>query len=125
MVVFSHVPSPTASWTAIGTEYTCDLGLLPSTAITAEVHLVSKERPTDEVDVLGVDTHGDVEDRPRMAWTAPKTLRVTVPNLADLTVLTRRVGDISIDLRFDPDDPAARAAWLKQWKSETDPLERP
>ena len=38
-----------------------------------------------------------------------------------LNVLTRQAEGIHVDIHFDPDDAAARAAWLKQAGRSPDP----
>ncbi len=85
-----------------------------STNIGAGVELVSRDRPSDSIDLLEVETQGDNNQRPRIAWSALNALRVTVPNLSHLKVLTRHADGVEVDIQFDSDDPAARAAWLKQ-----------
>jgi len=116
--VLARLPSPTGAWTAILSENTAE-GLL-STAFSADVELISRERPYRSIAVLGVDTHGRDNLRPGIAWSAPDVLRVTVPNLSVLRLLNRHADGVQVDIQFDPDDPAARAAWLKQMGLPTD-----
>ena len=123
LVTLDRLPSPTGLWTAIPHESTCDVGLLAMTDIVAGVSLASKEFPLREVDLLGVDTGGHDDERPRLAWSAPNVLQVTVPNLSFLKVLTKHVDGIVVDLRFDPDDPAARRSWRKKNRWEPEPLD--
>ena len=40
-----------------------------------------------------------------------------------LKVLTRQAEGVRVDLRYDPDDPPKRAAWLKEGGMEADPPE--
>ena len=108
--VITRVVSPDGAWEAVVDEATCEVGL-GGADITAGVQLVSTRDPTKVGDVLGVDTGGHTEERPRILWTAPNTLQVVVPNLSSPNVLTREFAGVRIDLRFDPDDSAARAAW--------------
>ena len=114
--VLISLPSPTGAWTARVIEDTVEGPL--STNMGDEVELVSKARPNDSTDLLGVETQGDNDFRPRIAWSAPYVLRVTVPNTSRLKVLARHADGVQVDVHFDPDDPAARAtaraAWLKQ-----------
>jgi hypothetical protein len=113
-VVIARSPSPDASWLASVVEYTCDVGTF-STIIVAEVHLSDTRIPTaPDVDILGVETGGAGHNRPMARWAAPDVLRVTMPLKSILKVLTTRVDGVRIDLHFDPDDPAARAAWLRE-----------
>jgi hypothetical protein len=104
--------SPDKAWKATVDETVVE-GFM-ATGIAAAVHLVSMEKPNEIVDVLGVDTGGHHEERPRISWISPNVLQVTVDNLSYVTVDRRSYGNIRIDLRFDPDDPAARAAWLRK-----------
>jgi hypothetical protein len=110
--ILVSLPSPTGAWTAIINEETVE-GLL-LTSINADVALISKDNPAEPIDLLGVDTSGHAEARPRISWSAPNVLRVTVPNISYLKVLTRHADGVDVDLHFEPDDPAARAAWLKK-----------
>jgi len=77
--------------------------------------------PFREIQVLGVDTGGHEDERPVIAWSAPNVLRVTVPLHSLLNILTRQADGVHVDIHFDPDDPAARAAWLKQTDQSPDP----
>ena len=63
---------------------------------------------------LGVQTGGHKDERLRIAWTAPDVLQVTIPNFLYLKLLMRQFDGVRVDLRFDPDDPAERAAWLRE-----------
>jgi hypothetical protein len=110
--VLVRLPSPTGAWTAVVSEDTVEG--ISTTGISAAVELISSEHPAQSTELLGVDTSGHNEQRPRIAWSAPNVLRVTVPNLSYLKVLTRHADGVDVDLHFDPDDPAARAEWLKR-----------
>ena len=115
-----RLPSPDGAWEARVDEATCEVGL-SGAAIVAEAHLVSTRDPARFADLLGVQTGGHEDDRPRLAWTAPDVLQVTTPNPFYLKMLTRRFDGIRVELRFDPDDPAARAAWLREHSMSPDP----
>ena len=112
--VLDRLPSPDGAWIAVIDEDTCDVGLLAMTDITAGVNLVSTKPPLRDIAVLGVDTGGHDDDRPRVAWSAPDVLWVTVPLRSILKVLTRHVEGVRVNVQFDPDDAEARAAWLKE-----------
>jgi len=84
------------------------------------VRLTSNRDKTLRGYVLSIDTRGHDEARPLVAWTAPDVLRVTVPNISHLSMMTRAFQGVKIDLRFDPDDPAARAAWLRKYDLRPD-----
>jgi hypothetical protein len=107
-----RLPSPNGAWTAIVTEDTVDYPLWVT--VTASVVLASKERPTVTTDLLQIYTDGHNNLRPRIAWFAPNVLRVTVANLSRIEVIKRHVDGVDVDIQFDPDDPPARAAWLKR-----------
>lgn len=89
--------------------------------VLAEAQLVSTRDPAHAADLLGVDTGGHHDERPRLAWTAPDVLQVTVYDHSYLKVLTREFGGVRVDLRYDPDDPADRAAWLREHGMEPEP----
>jgi hypothetical protein len=114
-------PSPDGAWTAIDDEYTCEGGF--SIVVTAEIHLMTTIDPARDVVVLGVDTGGNDDERPRFAWTSSNVLQVTVPLNSYMVLSTRQVEGVHVDLHFDPDDPAARAAWLKETNQDPDPAD--
>jgi hypothetical protein len=112
--IVARVPSPDGTWEARVDEATCKVGL-GGAAIVAGAHLVSARDPARSADLLGVDTGGHENERPILAWTAPDVLQVTVPNRSFLKVLARQFDGVRVDLRFDPDDPADRAAWRSKY----------
>ncbi len=118
--IVARVPSPDGAWEARVDEATCGVGL-GGMDITAEAHLVSTRGPARFADLLGVDTGAHEDERPRLEWTAPDVLQVTVPNRSFLKVLTREFGGVRVDLRFDPDDPADRTAWRLKYGMSPDP----
>ena len=111
--IVARVPSPDGAWEARIDEAVCLYGFGVG-AVVAGVHLVSTRGPVRFADLLGVNTGGHEDDRPRLAWTAPDVLQVTIPNPLYLKVLARQFGGVRVELRFEPDDPADRAAWLRQ-----------
>lgn len=64
--------------------------------------------------MLALDYHGHPSELPRLSWVDADVLKVVLPNLSNVTIYQREFDGIHVDLHFDPDDPAARAAWLKQ-----------
>lgn len=106
--VVDRLPSPDGRWVAVIDEYISDVGLLAMTAVTAEVHLVSTSSPIRDIEIFGIGTGGNVSERPRLAWSAPNVLRVTVPLYDYLRLQPRQVEGILVDVRFDPDDPMVR-----------------
>jgi len=123
VLVLDRLPSPDGAWVAVSEEATCDVGLLAMTDVAVGVHLVTTKPPVRDIHLLGVDTGGHESERPLIAWSAPDLLRVTVPLYSCLNVLTRQAEGVRVDVQFDPDDPAARAAWLKQTGQSPDPLD--
>jgi hypothetical protein len=103
--VTNRLPSPDGSWVVFVQEDVCDLGLLPSSTAWAGVHLVTTTPPLRDIDLLGVDTTGEVDGRPVAVWSAPNILRVTVPLRSQLTITTTQVDGIHVDVHFDPDAP--------------------
>lgn len=111
--IITRVPSPDGAWEARVDEDVCMFGL-GGGAVIAGVQLVSTRDPARSADLLGVQTGGHEDERPRIAWTAPDILQVTIPNFLYLKVLMRQFDGVRVELRFDPDDPAERAAWLRE-----------
>jgi hypothetical protein len=121
--VLDRLPSPDGALIAVTDEFICDVGFLPSTVTPAGVDLVTTKPPFRDTRLLVVDTGGYADQRPSVAWAAPNVLRITVPLHSLLHILTRQAGGVRVDIHFDPDDPAARAAWLKQTNQSPDPPE--
>lgn len=118
--IVARLPSPDGAWEAVLDQSTCPVGL-GGASIVAGVNLVSMRDPARTADLLGVDTGGHHDERPRLAWTAPDVLQVTVYDRSYLKVLTREFGGVRVDLRFDPDDPADRAAWRREHGMSPEP----
>ena len=110
--IVARLAEPSGPFQALVDEAVC--GGDSGSDVTATVRLVGPGTAPDGVAVLGVDTGGYAESRPLLAWSAPAVLDVTVPNLSFLKVLTRDVRGVQVRLHFSPNEPAARAAWLKQ-----------
>lgn len=111
--VVESLPSPDGAWEVVVDEAVCEGGGF-ATAIVAGVRLASTRASGQGTTLLGVDTGGHENERPRPVWADPNVLRVTVPNLSYLKVLRCDFGGVRVDLRFDPDDPEARAAWRRK-----------
>ena len=112
-VVLDRLPSPDGAWVAVIDESHCEAEMGGDT-IAAGVDLVSTKPPFQDIELLGVDTGGHNEERPHVAWSGPNMLRVTVGLYSYLKVLTRKAEGVQVEVHFDPDNPAARAAWLKE-----------
>ncbi|MGH7152431.1 MAG: hypothetical protein ACREF3_00780 [Acetobacteraceae bacterium] len=81
--------------------------------IIASVKLASTSDPAKVANILSVDTDGVDAKRPRVAWIANNVLQITAANLSYVAIDRREYDGVRIVLRFDPDDPATRTAWLK------------
>ncbi len=79
------------------------------------VFLMDMHNPSDSVPLLMVtdDSHAD-NVFPVLVWKAPTILQVTVANRAFVKMIRQDYKGIHVELRFDPDDPAARNAWLNR-----------
>jgi hypothetical protein len=117
-VVLDRLPSPDGAWFAVNEEFVCEM---VDSDIGGGVHLVTTKPPFQEIPLLVVDVGGYADQqRPHIAWSAPDVLRITVPLHSLLNILTRQAEGVRVDIHFDPDDPAARAAWLKQTNQSPD-----
>lgn len=115
-----EVPSPDRAW-MVRVDELEDEGYLGAGVIFTNVHLAPAGGKAKGVDILAVDSDGHDANRPRIAWTAANVLQVTVRNLSYVTIYRREFAGIRIDVRFDPPDPATRAAWLKWLKAPRPP----
>ncbi len=112
--------SPDRAWEARVDEAICPVPL-GGAAIIATARLVSTRDPGRTADLLGVDTGGHDDERPRLAWTAPDVLQVTIYDQSFLKVVKRQFDGVRVDLRYDPDDPADRAAWRREHGMSPEP----
>jgi hypothetical protein len=103
----TEIASPTGAWKASVVDWLCESAWV--THITSEVQLVSARDATKSADILGVGTGGLDDERPRIAWTAPAVLQVTIPDRTYLKVGTLEYDGIRIDLRYDLNDVGSRA----------------
>ena len=118
--IVARLPSPDGAWEARVEVTACLFGFGVG-AVVAEAQIVSTRDPARFADLLGVDTGGHEDERLRLAWTAPDVLQITVYDHSYLKVLTRGFGGVRVDLRYDPDDPADRAAWRREHGMPADP----
>jgi hypothetical protein len=121
----SMLLSPDNDWIAMVQEGTCSnrLGVTVSTDI---VQLVPREdlqtvklgstldQPEHDNDILSLDYYGHFESRPTLKWISPKNLQITVPNISNIGLKKKSYRDVTITLRFEPDDPVAREKWRKE-----------
>ena len=96
----TEIASPSGAWKASVVDWWCETKFV--TVVTASVQLVSTRDATRSADVLGVDSGGYDDARPRIAWTAPDVLQVTVPSNFYRVLQTLEYDGILIDLRIDP-----------------------
>ena len=108
-----EILSPDGNWMARIEETDYEPGWGGGGVVIASVKLASTSDPAEVADVLSVDTGGADSNRPHVAWAAANILQVTAANLSYVTVHRREYDGVHVDLRFDPDDAATRAAWLK------------
>lgn len=104
----SEATSPGGAWKATVDEIVTE-GLVANVFI-ANVRLVSTRDPAEIAKLLGVDTGGNAEERPRIAWTGSDRLHITVPGAAKLvTVSERHYRNVRVDVSFEPVDPVLPA----------------
>lgn len=108
--VLARSVSPTGAWTTVLRRDVCSDGAF-TTVVSDVVQVGSVRSPGRAADVFGLDEGGYPEDRPVVKWTGPDTLQITAPNLALIGLYRSRFDEVSVELRFDPDDPAAREAF--------------
>jgi hypothetical protein len=108
---------------AVLKEETCSTFYFGMTFIAADVHLVTTKPPIRDSVLLTVETGGQDNERPIVAWSEPNVLRVTVPLYSFSKIVTRQAEGVRMDVRFHPDDPPARAAWLAKLRLPPDPPE--
>lgn len=105
--------SPSGVYTALLDEEIVEPPL-GGASIDASVNLLMRDHPDKVITLVWVDTGGDVEKRPNIAWSDASTLKVTVSSLDDLKVLALHAQGVKVDLHLDPDDPPAVTAWLRE-----------
>jgi hypothetical protein len=115
--VLAEAMSPDGDWKAVEYEDLYEGPFL--TYSGAGVRLVSMRDPARSADILGVPANIQ-DERPTIAWIAPRTLGVDVPSSVDLKMLTCDFDGVRIDIRLPPEDAANRAAYFGQ-TGEPDP----
>ncbi len=84
------------------------------TDVEDSVTITDLRHPSRQEDLLQVSTGGNDNERLRIGWGAPLTLRVDVPYVTYLVVQSLAFGPVRLDLHSEPNDPAsikARTAW--------------
>lgn len=120
--ISTHI-SPNGAWSVIVSDRLCESFLV--TDITTSVELASTVDRSDIFTILGVDTAGHADERPRIAWSGSDLLEVTVPNISFLKVVRTDFDGVRVVIRYDPDDLAARKAWRRTLGREGAGLDDP
>jgi hypothetical protein len=117
--------SPDNAWVALVHEGECSDGGFANTS-TDVVKLVRREaigavelapspdRPDHENDVLVLDYYGHFEYRPVLKWLSARELQLTVPNISAIGLQKTSYQDVTIVVRYEPDNPTAREKWRKE-----------
>jgi hypothetical protein len=111
----SMLMSPDDSWIVLVHEDTCSGGDFATTGITDTVQLLRPgEESKHQNDIFAVEEHGNPLNRPMTRWLGPQKLQITIPNRSLIGLKKRRYEDVEIVIKYDPDDPAERARFLKE-----------
>jgi hypothetical protein len=70
--------------------------------------------PTEDDIVYSADSYWR-EAKPRGQWLSAEKLQITVPTTASIALFTSWHRGVEVVLKFDPDDPAERLRWLRDW----------
>jgi hypothetical protein len=94
------------------------------TTINAAIQLIPASNPSDIIDILWADTR--VQERPRIAWTSANTLAATVFDIDSVAIERCDYGGIHIDLKVDPAEGKACAAYeeLQKHREETEQIKK-
>jgi hypothetical protein len=111
VTVVTELVSPDGVWRALVDDTLCESLFL--THEVAGVSLISIHNPGRSADILAVSAD-TADERPVIAWIAPKTLQVDVPSSVYLKVLACEFDGIRINIRLPPEDAANRAAYYHQ-----------
>jgi hypothetical protein len=96
-------------------EETCSGEGFATTGITDIVQLVQPGKESNhQNDIFAVEEHVNPLNRPMTQWLGPQKLQITVPNRSLIGLKKRRYEDVEIVIKYDPDDPAERARFLKK-----------
>ncbi len=110
------VSPPDDKWVAIVQEEVCTGIGIASTGVTDVVQLLLRESKSENgEDVFAIEEHGDPTNRPNIKWLSPTKLQITVPNTALIGLDKKSHAGIEIAIKYEPDDPAERERYLKQF----------
>jgi hypothetical protein len=108
--------SPDDKWIAVVQEEVCSGLGIASTNVTDVVQLVPRERkPENGDDIFAVEGHGDPTQRPNIRWLSSTKLQINVPNKSLIGLDKKNYAGIEIAVKYEPDDPAERERFLKQF----------
>jgi hypothetical protein len=107
--------SPDGKWIAAVHQYVCDSGLGASEEKDVELRLASDLESRKVI----MSPRGQWTDpqKIKLNWIGASILEVTVPNRTALDSNTLKHRGVEIRVRYEDDDPADRANWLK-WVEE-------
>jgi hypothetical protein len=115
--------SPDKKWVALVREEDCSDGgfvtfwtnavqLVPREALDTLKLAPSPEGSKHEDDVLVVQMSPS-DPPPLLKWLSPRVLQITIPNISGIGLQKSSYHDVTVAIRFDPDDPVAREKWKK------------
>jgi hypothetical protein len=105
--------SPDDLWVAFVQEEICSDGGFVTTAVNyVQVGRRGME-PTSDNDVLAIEDHGALAERPVLQWLSTQKLQITVTNKSFIGLRKNSYQGIDIVVRFDPADPTERQQILK------------
>ena len=108
----SMMMSPDTTWVALLEEETCSGSGPATTGITDVVQVFRLGVPPNgRNDVFAMAKHPLM--RPALQWLDSSTIQVTVPNISLIGLRKRNYEGISVVIKFDPNEPDARASFLK------------
>ena len=112
--IIAELPSPDGMMSAGVLEYVCrDGGFV--TVVSGRVVIVpSGKEANKESEVLVVDTGGRQENIPRIVWASSTLLNITVPVNSLIGLQKDLYSGIRVNVKFEPDDPAARQRFLME-----------
>jgi hypothetical protein len=110
------VDSPDGAWTAWGVYIGCGG---PMTIRAASLVAIARkgEEPGMVDEVLGGDWR---MAGAKMEWNGTRHLQITLPINAIIHMQEKSIHDISIEIKFDPDDPQAREQFLRDREKKND-----
>jgi hypothetical protein len=111
----SMLMSPDDFWIVFVHEDTCSGESFATTGITDTIQLVrAGGEVSEQGDIFAVEEHGNPLNRLLTQWLGPRRLQITVPNRSLIGLKKRRYEDVEIIMKYEPDDPAERARFLKE-----------